>query len=311
MYLYDKSLHIPENINHKGDNFFGLRYKVSDNTESKKTITGIDSNFTDKYENIKLDGAFNKNISNSEFLNNINSSDWNGVLIPQMYLTEKNIGTKYVVEIDGRDVEFIIVGGYYTNDFSEMKYYVSNNYLQEQLNKENEFNVAYSLSKYDSNTLKIGSQGSHLSKSEIAENSKVKVIKGAEIITIIAVILIICTITMIINYFIIISDKNVVDISKMRGMGISKSNITKIYTYQIILIFIKATIFIIPFSYILPYSLIRIVFSKVYLNGGLDFSYINLILVLVVMFIISLITLLVSIKKSYTNEFIDYLRDLA
>lgn len=226
-YLEESSLEIKtDNIN------TALLFIENKIGSSELGVLSIDQEYLKKYENLNF--KFDKELT---IYGEINKSTYNGIVLPNHLIEEKDIGSTIKLGINGTLVDFVVVDGYDVNDYSTMFGYVSKAYVQSQVQLSDLTNVIfikgnYNLEEYIDNTAIIRN------KRDIADDSYNKIVQSTFVLEITAMIVLSTSFFMLANFIFLSSGKNKLDIARMRCMGISKHTINLIYigTYIFVVI---------------------------------------------------------------------------
>lgn len=283
--------------------FYGLQFKTRSNTNANLYIKGISSEFVGKFENINLSTT---NSKQSIDFTMFNSETWNGILMPDYYISSADIGKELTLNINDREVKFTIIGSYNTNNFSELTCFVSEKYLETQLGLNGMYNIKYNLNDTEEN---ISSDMSVITKDDIKLASYNKAVGGTTLLEIISIFIIICTIVSMINYFIITSDDNLFDVARFRGLGMGRKEIRKIYAYQAVIPVIISLIIALPSAYIFESVGCYMMLPSDY-YGKLTFEMGSSVATVIIFVLTALISQLMIIKKANnTSYYISLLRD--
>ncbi|PXV93251.1 hypothetical protein C8E03_10217 [Lachnotalea glycerini] len=290
---------------------YGLRFKTKTSSGSNVYVNGINTQFLSNFETINInkllcdDNSFIKN-------NMFDDKNWNGIIMPDYYISANDIGNSIILNIDGKDVSFNIIAGYNTNNFGKMICYVSSAYLKSQLNIDNMYNIAYIKNPNNLEDMIKTRFGTVQSKEEIAQESYNKAVSGTKLVEIVSIFIIICAMISLINFFAITSGANIINISRLRGAGMSEKNITKIYIYQAIIPIIVANILAIPLAIIFERIGCYLMLPADYFVYGMKYKPVSLLVVFFAFLAVSIVTQVITIKKVlYTSYYIDILRDVS
>lgn len=281
------------------DSKFGIIMYGNKFESNNIAISGIDSEYLNNYENINL-----KYIAKEELELQLEEKNWNGIILPYMYVTEDDIGTSIDMEIAGESVEFIIEGAYYQNDFSTMFGYTSLDFLRTKLPPEFNSNVMYS--KGDSKTYELVFNNDYtlIDKEEIKDNSVKNVLNNLEILELFSMVIIMFSFFMIFSYILLTSQNNNMIIAKMRGLGITVSDTHYIYIVHYLTFITMAVLIGGILAYFLGDLLLKQVFENIYDNNDYIFSWDGLLSIFVVYIIeVSVIHMLYTktTMKNYAN----------
>jgi len=296
---------LQENKKNMQNVYYGYQAKTKTESGTNIYLTAIDMSFVDNYE--KIDIAIG---DKSAVYDIMNGNNINGIILPEFYITKNDVGSEVKIEVEGKIINFIVQGGYYANDFSKLICYTNIDYLNNHIDINNKYNIAYLKDvSNDINYFDLD-HGLYKSKEQIKEESYQKAVGGTDLIEMIAIIVVICSIISLVNFFIISAGKNNIDIARFRSIGITPNNIMGIYLIYSIFPIVIASVFIIPFSYL---------FSKIGSNAMLASKYftnLNIqvpfdgIIVVISMFMISVIAQAVCAKKTaFTEYFVEFLKD--
>lgn len=298
---------IYDNFYEKNENeescFYGLQFKTKSKTNTNLCIKGISTEFIGKFENINLSTT---NSKQSIDFTMFNSETWNGILMPDYYISSTDIGKEIILNINNREVKFMIMGSYNTNNFSELTCFVSEKYLEEQLRLSGMYNIKYNMNNNKEN---ISNDMTLITKNDIKLASHNKAVGGTMLLEIISIFIIVCTIISMINYFIITSDDNLFDVARFRGLGMEKKEIRKVYAYQAVIPVILSLIIALPSAYIFESVGCYMMLPADYYEKLSFNMWISIITVFIFIFI-ALVSQLMTIKKANdTSYYISLLRD--
>ncbi len=278
------------------DIFYGIRIKTKTDTGTNIYISGINQEYAYEYEQIN-----SANIDKNDFNDLLCNPNSNGIILPEFYISDNDIGKEITVKIENCEINFRILGGYYSNDFSKLICYVNDTYLKEQLNLEDKYNIAYVKATDDLENL-YERTGDLQSKTNIAEQSVNKAVGGTEIVEMITLIIIICAIISFVNFFIMTASTNSVDIIRFRAMGINTKDIMYIYILHSIFPVIFSSICIIPFSILFNKIACNVMLASEYFSGGYE-NIPGLTVVIIIIFIlIAILMQVICVKKTIQNE---------
>jgi len=195
-----------------------LKFFASSALFPRMYIQGINDTFLEKYETIELEDTLS-GISAEELRKKAEDENWNGILLPQGQVSKEEIGKPIIVSVNGQELEFVIEGGYYSNNYSELRCLVGNSYLEKETGMEGAANIIFSFDNiYDGQY--AGSPVSIQSKDDLVKNSAEKVIKGTELIELSVGIIYLSSLVMLISYVCILSREKRLDYVKLRASGL-------------------------------------------------------------------------------------------
>ncbi|WP_054743360.1 FtsX-like permease family protein [Cellulosilyticum ruminicola] len=211
--------------------YFGLNYTFYiEESSYPKYLYGIDQNYMN-YEDIKI----NQSLGSTELLSYINEPDWNGIIVPSSMISKENIGEERIININGIDIPFKIVGGYYQNLAHKNIWFANKAYIQKQLNLNGYSNCAY-LKNNDTavmQALEKLSKSEVECKAEIIQKSVDKVVQSTETVEITSFIVILCAIVSLISHLVLGAKENIYNIAKFRSAGMSSRQVKIIYLSQL------------------------------------------------------------------------------
>lgn len=265
---------------------------------SELGVLAIDQNYLKEYESL------NFNFENKlAIYDDINKSTYNGIILPNHLIDEKDIGNTITLSINDTLVDFVVTGGYDVNDYSTMFAYVSKEYVRSQAHLPDLTNVIfikgnYDIEKYVDDTFTVRT------KNDIAYDSYNKIVQSTFVLEITAMIVLLTSFFMLANFIFLSSGKNKIDIARMRCMGMSKHNINFIYigTY-VFIVLLSMLISTIPAFMLgngLLYSMLNIRFDLLF-----NWKFYGIILCIYILFIL-LCYLLVS--KKTISKYINLIR---
>lgn len=267
-------------------------------------------NKTTLLETIKTD----HNISDIS-LSDIISGNNNKIILPQSYITKKDIGKELNINWGNYKFNFVISGGCYYNDAST--WYtglVNKSYLQSILKKEQKINIIY-LSKLNNQMLRElknidgVSIKKHLSALDIAANSKSKAVQSLIIIFIPIVVVLICSIVMMSSIFVINKKQNILDIAKLKGIGAKSNQIMNIYIFMILDVIFKGFLFGLIFAFKFSRAFLEAAIGKEYMLAKTICPYNIIFLLLFSISVISITTFILTVKNVIYKDFINILRE--
>lgn len=271
-----------------------------------KYLNGIDKTYLDM-ENIIID----ESLSGIDLEEKLDNPDWNGILLPNVNIGKDNIGKEMVLTIEGREITFIIKGGYYQNTFDKNIWLASKSYIQKQLGHEGVCNTLY-LADNDKRTLtKLKEIGSFdiQNKQTIILNSVNKVVQSTEIVEISSMIVIICSMVSIVSYLILGANENIRDIAKFRTAGLKGSRIRLIYMMQLCGCIFKGLIMGLILAVLFARVSLRAVLSGMNIRIVLQIPYGMLAVLFVVLSILILSTYYMSTRRGFGEDFTLILRN--
>lgn len=229
--------------------------------ESKyvKWLQGINRQYlVDDFEEIQF-----TYLSDSWDISQLDDENSDGILVPSYLIDESFIGKKRVINIEGKDIEFTIVGGYYPNTYHNVVWVCSKAYLEKQLHLPETANTFFVKEENISEVTDILTQSnisySIETKSEIVKKSDDKVISGDEFLYMIAIIILVCALSGILSLLTINIQNTTTSIINLKCIGMNELTIKRIYTVQMIITILRAGviggILSIPFSKLMVYAL--------------------------------------------------------
>lgn len=283
------------------DIFWGVRFKTKTETGTNIFIAGINEQYLDSYEQIRFVDE------NSEKLFELNRAVNNGIILPEFFITKDDIGKEMRVQIGDYEVTFRILGGYYSNDFSKLICYVDDTYIRQQLDLSEKYNIAYIKDQnIDLEDLR-GKTGFYQSKEDISNESLNKAVGGTEIVEMITMIIIICSVISLVNFYAITASINNNDIIRFRAIGISSKEVTTVYIIHAVMPIVFSVVWIIPFSSFFCKIACNIMLASEYFNKGYAKKPALTAAIVILVAIISIIAELIFVwkaacSKTYTDK---------
>lgn len=301
-YIYDEFI----NDNGLSDNniYLGLRFKSKTASNSIIYVNGIDEKYAINFENIRLDSDYFINNNDQNILSDLNRPDYNGIIMPNMFITKDDIGKEITLTINDKAINFIVVGACYVNNFGRNNTYVSQSYLRKELNLPIESNVVYTIDGNSSDSI-LKDNSEHFSlttKEDIVLESYTRSVHGTELPEITAFLVLFCSILITINNIFINSRTDLQDISKFRAIGYTNLKVYYLYLGQNYLNIIKSAILVIPLSLILSMAGVNLVLKSGYIANGIVIPWVRIIVVFIGIIISITISVSTIIKKCDHNK---------
>lgn len=228
--------------------------------------------------------------------------------MPDYYVSEEDIGSEVIVKYDGIEIPFILVSGYKSNDISKLNCYVSHGYLNKQLNlREGDFNRLYIFdgANYGANNEKI----SIVFKEDIKNNSINKAIKGTEDVEIVSLIVLVTSIIFFTNLIFLETQKDIIDMAKLRVMGFSRLQIYLVYIFNNFIVltqtFLVAGGLSIEFAKIAAYTII----GDVYFDSPFILNFKSYILAFIILLVLTIMIILLRTIDILSNKHLKYIRN--
>lgn len=295
---YSTGVYCMGNIHHNSEEFF--------------CIQGIDSQHCPGLEDFK----FKNCTSNIE--DRFNDDKFDGIILPQSYISENDIGKICNICIDdqyNQECKFVISGGYCYNNAG--KWYtalVSKSYLQHCLNQDGKINIVYvsklpkALEK-ELNNIEGVKVKNHITRMGIAMESKEKAIQSSIVVSIPAFIIFICAIIMASSNFIINKKQNIKDICKFRGFGVNLKRITFIYIFQIFNIILQSFILGVLAAFTMCNVLTYIMIGPEYMLSKMLCPYKFIFILFASIMLITILIFFFSIRKGLSRDFVSVIRE--
>jgi len=283
---------------------YGINLEMVDSEGYENTIYSIDSDYGKYGEKMVLTDGSDPSVS-------LNDPTFSGIYLPNYFISDDDIGEKYVLQINNHKVEFTIAGRFVANGSRGRYGFVSKGYMQSQIDIDM-INALY-IHKANDSVIEALNNDSNVTgnyvvtKQEIADNSYDNAINGVEIFEISAFLVILVSFLMLVHFYISVSNQNVFDITRFRAMGANVNTLKRAYLFQMMNVITIATV-------------IGILLAKTFIGMGVDMSLefitvpvrttfpITLMLFVYVLLLIggSLI-LHLTIKRAFTSDIRKYL----
>ncbi len=287
------------------DSTTGITLRVTDFEGRNRTLIGISGDYCDNFEKVIID----ESVSKINLIESLNDPNFNGVFLPGGYVSEDSIGKEYKVNFEGKELTFFVAGAFYRNEFDKLSGFVSKSYLQKVLGNEAVVNTVFT---------KLGNQGIEkcnvnvdkiISKESIAINNYNKVISSSLLIEIVSFIVLVCSIMMLVSLYIMQKRQTNIENSRLRGLGVKKNDVIRIYSYKTLSFLFISLVFGIYFSQEFCNVGRYLMMEERYLLNRSVIPITFLIGIIVILFVISIITFFMSSKKSLTSDYINILRE--
>ena len=271
---------------------------------SQLGVMGIDSKYIDQFENFDFKYA---STTKSDFKEKLNDIDFNGIILPEILISEEDIGSTIKLSIGNEEIDFVILGGYYVNDFSTMFAFASKEYISHRFHIESKANVAYVKNNNNISEIKKLLNSKVITKKEVANDSYNKVVQSTFILEITAFIVLLASFFMLSNYIYISSGQDKVDIARMRCIGLSKNQVNVIYIANYVLVILISSLIGFFSAYTFGITGVYLLLDEKFLVNGLLFSWIPYFLV-VVTYIVTSLVLYVLITRKTKSEYLSLIR---
>jgi hypothetical protein len=256
------------NYNDENSNYL-LRFVAAISESEGMWIQGINSLYLEKYETINLDKSLSS-FSEQDLKEHIDDQAWNGIILPRSFISSRDIGRVFNTRIYNRDVSFNIVAGYYENDFSVLRCYVSNAFLEEILSIIDYSNTVFSLESSGIERTLVDYEVS--TKDEIVNQSYVKVVKSTELIELSVGVVFIVSTLMLLNYIYLLSSQNKYDIIRFQALGLPLFRANRVYLYHILHTILLGLFVGIILARVLATSACYLTLSNYYYPHGIRYS---------------------------------------
>jgi len=283
---------------------YGINMEMTDEDDIKNTIYAIDEDYLIHGEKMQLTDGTDPSPK-------LNDPDFNGIYLPDYFISDKEIGQPYRLRINSNEVEFVIAGRFIANGSRGRYGFVSKSYLQSLIGNDM-VNALYIeeagpelidlLSNHD-NVISCYS----VSKADIANNSYDNAINGVEIFELSAFMVILISVLMLVHFYLTAAGANVFDITRLRAMGVGIGVLKKAYIFQAISIVTQSFLF----GALLAYS-----FIKIGVSMSLDFIDVPVRLVFPVAVLLAVyimtaaigsVVVYLSVRKGFGSDLVKYL----
>lgn len=213
---------------------YGINLEMQDEEGINNTIYAIDGAYLQYGEKVAL-------VDGTDPAPNLEDASFDGIYLPDYFISDEDIGKPYRLSINGNEVEFRIAGRFIANGSRGRYGFVSKAYLQSVMGSQM-VNALYIHQANDTLLAELENSDNVLSlytvtKTDIANNSYDSAISGVEIFEISAFMIILISLLMFVHFSLSTAGQNVFDISRLRAMGVNKRIARKAYLYQVFYIF--------------------------------------------------------------------------
>lgn len=294
------------NEDEKKDMFCGLRYKTR-NQGTVWYINGVDSNFFGNWENINF---YELDEKNDDIIAKFDNENWNGIILPENYVGSSDIGSDIVIEIEGKELNFKIAGSYYSNNLAHWNFYASRAYIQKELQREGKINIIYNKSAENVADI-LEKNGVVETYNDIKNESYEQAVNGTTLIEMMSLVIIVCAILAFVNFIMLSSKNDVIDIAMLRGIGIETRRIYCIYLCEAISPIIISIIIAIPTAIIFAKCACLAVLDSYYFQHDYIITYKLMLVITVIIVGVSIMARIISIWGATTNKrYVSVLRDI-
>lgn len=291
-------------INSKHD--INTAMMFNDNTigSSKLAVMSITSEYIDQFE--KFDFRYS-NITKEDFKQKLNDVEFNGIILPEVFISQQDIGNTITLSLNNKKIDFVIVAGYYCNDYSTMFAFASKQYIGNILSMENKSNVAYIKDNEEISQLNSITNKKIITKNELANDSYNKVVQSTFILEITSLIVLLASFFMLGNYIYISAGQDKMNIARMRCLGLSKQHIDIVYIFSYITIILISAIIALFSAYSFGITFIYLMLGELFLLQGLLFSWIPYFLVILI-YCVTSISLYLLITRTTISKYLSLIR---
>ncbi len=283
---------------------YGINLEMMDMEGYENTIYSIDSDYGKYGEKMALTDG-------SDPAAKLNDPTFSGIYLPNYFISDDDIGDKYVLQINDHKVEFIIAGRFVANGSRGRYGFVSKGYMQSQIGIDM-INALY-IHKANEKVIEVLNNDSNVigkyvvTKQEIADNSYDNAINGVEIFEISAFMVILVSFLMLVHFYISVSHQNVFDITRFRAMGANVKTLKRAYLFQMMNVITIATVI---------GTLLAITFIGMGVDMSLEFITVPvrttfpitlMLFVYVLLLIGGSLILHLTIKRAFTSDIRKYL----
>jgi len=238
------------------------------------------------------------------------NADWNGIIVPNTYAGSRDIGSVIQVDIDGHEIEFTVVGTYFNINFAHLNLYASKGYIEKQLKLQDQFNALYV--KDESSLQGIDSSGCTIQSYEgMVNESRTQAVQGTSLVEMVAIVVIVASALALLNYIMISSKSDKLDISRLKGLGVSDAEIYRIYGIASINPVLIASIVAIPVAILFAKGVSYMMFDQYYFRNGFSIPYDSMVLCFVIFSVVSIAARFLFVRRALNAQsYINVLRDI-
>lgn len=280
-----------------------LKFNASSNIFPNIYIQGVNDAFLEKYEIIALNDEL-AGISTEELKRKIEDENWNGILLPQGQISGKDIGKSFIASINGREIKFVIEGGYFSNNYSELRCLVGNAFLENATGVEGMANTVFVIGNEE-----IPDLGSNVasvqSKEELVKAGSDKVIRGTELIELAAGIIFLCSLVMLINYAYILSKEKQQDYVKLRAAGVPRNQVLLVFILHFGGMIVFSLLVALPCSGILASAACGEMLAPYYFQDGITYPATVILMELLLLITSPVMMFIASMRKVEKNVYLD------
>lgn len=283
---------------------YGINLEMEDKEEVTNTIFAIDSNYMKYGEKIELSNGMNPD-------ENLNDPDFDGIYLPDYFISEKEIGKNYQLNLGKNKVTFKITGRFIANGSRGRYGFVSKKYLQNQMGLDmiNAFYIHKGSEtllrkmKSDPNVL----ENYVISKKNIANNSYNNAINGVEIFEIAAFTVILISVLMLIHFYVSNSNQNVFDISRLRVMGVKSKILKRMYVLQTFNIITQSFVVGIVLAYLFISTGINMTLEYVRVPVRAELPLTIILVTYIIVVSISCLVTYLTIRKAFKSNVLSFI----
>lgn len=283
---------------------YGINLEMTDSDNIINTVYAVDSEYCVYGEKFVLtDGT--------EVKENLDSNEFDGIYLPDYFISDDDIGKDYSLSINNNTVTFKIAGRFIANGSRGRYGFVSRSYLQSVMGTDM-INALY-IHKANQDVIDAMENGDNViskyvvTKENIANNSYDNAINGVEIFEIAAFMIIGVSLLMFVHFVFSTSQQNIFDISRLRAMGMKRRIIKRVYRYQVVSIFTVSALV----GAILAYLFIRVGISMslsyIDVPVHIKFPIGEFLGIYVLLLVIGMVVMHMSTVKAYKEGFIKQL----
>lgn len=276
-------------------------------------LTGVTEAYFGSFDTLKMDAftgvdASNRFINEGQFLENylsmLSYDSFAGIVVSDSLADEWDIGEEVVIEVNGVPVNFIIYGTCINSNPSINIGYVSQAYLEKQLGLENQINTIFAM-KQNPMWNNHPELESVITKQEIVDTCYQEAVKMTGMVELVVWIVLACSIMAVCTCIVMERRDNERLISYLRGIGMNKKQIVRVFIYKVLWTYCVIIIPAIALAFTMAKSLAFISISPLYYSE--KFVWIDagvFLLVLGLQVGMMMVMQMISVRKAFDQDFV-------
>ena len=145
----------------------------------------------------------------------------------------------------------------------------------------------------------------------MVNESRTQAVQGTSLVEMVAIVVIVASALALLNYIMISSKSDKLDISRLKGLGVSDAEIYRIYGIASINPVLIASIVAIPVAILFAKGVSYMMFDQYYFRNGFSIPYDSMVLCFVIFSVVSIAARFLFVRRALNAQsYINVLRDI-